>query len=1158
MRTPTNTATGMKNAYTLLLRTPAAVRAGMLPILLLALLPLRAWAQPCLGTYTGGGQAVVPAGNWDTPTIPAPTPMNLNSATTLGSTTVIATAAAAANMFIGGSVSGPGIPPGTTIVSVAGNAVTISQPATATASPVSLTYDFIWSSNVPPVNTGTPGGLTCATCPSLFTADICANNWVTMYLCAGNLYTFSLCNSTTPFNSLIQITNNNNNPASDWAWDDDGCGTPNGLSTVTFAPTTSTVYRIRVLQDPCTVNASLCGTIEISCAPVPPPPPNDEPCTAEPLTVGTTCVSSFGTTAWATQTGGMSPPPCGTFAGFDVWFSAVVPASGNLAIETGLISAPNIAMAVWTPPACNSSSAVWNANYVNCNDDASIGVLEPFLNMSGLPPGQTAYIRVWPVGGVGNTGTFEICAYEPFPPPNDNPCNAEVLPVLAACTPTTYTTLFATPLAGMTLAGPGPCAPVVGGDVWFQVTMPPSGSMTVATQAGSLTDMAMSVYELTAGTICSGTLTQISCNDNTVPGQMPTNVITGTPGNVYYVRMWNKTATDGTFRICAYENFPPPNDNPCGALPLTVRYGCLYDAFSNTNATTTVPVPAPPGTTTVPNPSCGGTPNNDVWYRAVVPPNGTLEFSTDDGQLNNAAMAIYTATGTCASNTLALTQAFCASTGSPVAGNMPAIMATGLPPGQTVYIRVWRMLGPNGSFLMCARRTDPPPGACDFVLTMTDAAGDGWNGSTVEICVISGSTTCTQYTVNGAAGMIVFGANVGAVVTVTYTAAGGFQNEIGYTLRTPDGGLLYGSSSPPQTGTVHVFTVDSECNVPPYPQEDCVGALQICEPTLYTGNPTNSGGVVDLHPGNDGCLAGERRGLWYRFEVQQSGTFAFSVAPTSNQDYDWAMWGPYNPTVICPPQMQPIRCSWSAIQGATGLNFTALDLTEGAGGDGWVRYLDVLAGQSYLMYIDNWTGGGVAFNMTFPGQMTADISCVELPVELLGLEARPSASSVDLVWSTASERNSSHFIVERSADGSRFEPVGLVAAAGNSQSLLEYRFPDMDPHEGVNYYRLQQVDRDDASVYSNTVSALFRNGTRVAVVPNPSQGAADLVFVKAADTPLLARVTDSGGRQLLRFTVPEGVQRTTLPVEALEAGSYQVEITLPDGTPHSVARFVKQ
>ena len=186
------------------------------------------------------------------------------------------------------------------------------------------------------------------------------------------------------------------------------------------------------------------------------------------------------------------------------------------------------------------------------------------------------------------------------------------------------------------------------------------------------------------------------------------------------------------------------------------------------------------------------------------------------------------------------------------------------------------------------------------------------------------------------------------------------------------------------------------------------------------------------------------------------------------------------------------------------------------------------------------------------------LDCMILPVELLELVAHPRTSTVDLTWSTASENNSSHFIVERSGDGERFEQIGTVTAAGNTQQLTRYAFTDEFPLMGVNYYRLTQVDFDGAAALSNTVSAEFKQRTEVIVVPNPARDNAELVFSETQEDVLLIRITDSGGRAVGETRSVEGVQRVTLPIEKLERGTYFVRITTTDGAPRGVTPFVKQ
>ena len=71
---------------------------------------------------------------------------------------------------------------------------------------------------------------------------------------------------------------------------------------------------------------------------VAPPPPavNDEPCNAIPLTVAASpCIPSTNI-SWvaATASAGIPAPGCASYSTGDIWFTAVVPASGNLFINT--------------------------------------------------------------------------------------------------------------------------------------------------------------------------------------------------------------------------------------------------------------------------------------------------------------------------------------------------------------------------------------------------------------------------------------------------------------------------------------------------------------------------------------------------------------------------------------------------------------------------------------------------------------------------------------------------------------------------------------------------------------------------------------------------------------------------------------------------------
>jgi hypothetical protein len=91
-----------------------------------------------------------------------------------------------------------------------------------------------------------------------------------------------------------------------------------------------------------------------------------------------------------------------------------------------------------------------------------------------------------------------------------------------------------------------------------------------------------------------------------------------------------------------------------------------------------------------------------------------------------------------------------------------------------------------------------------------------------------------------------------------------------------------------------------------------------------------------------------------------------------------------------------------------------------------------------------------------------------LPVKLANFTAKKVGSMVQLDWQTFSESNSDHFEIERSRSGGSFVTIGEINAAGNTNQPLSYQFRDNDPGNGLNLYRLRQVDKDNRFEYSDT------------------------------------------------------------------------------------------
>jgi hypothetical protein len=119
--------------------------------------------------------------------------------------------------------------------------------------------------------------------------------------------------------------------------------------------------------------------------------------------------------------------------------------------------------------------------------------------------------------------------------------------------------------------------------------------------------------------------------------------------------------------------------------------------------------------------------------------------------------------------------------------------------------------------------------------------------------------------------------------------------------------------------------------------------------------------------------------------------------------------------------------------------------------------------------------------------------CALLPVELIRFEGYNRTEGNLLEWTTASEINNDYFEVERSKDGLLFTNVGMVIGSGNSSHQLHYKWLDKIPLNGINYYRLRQVDYDGKYAYSGIVAIFYSlKADEVKISPNPTS---DLIYL---------------------------------------------------------------
>ncbi|MCB9034156.1 MAG: T9SS type A sorting domain-containing protein [Chitinophagales bacterium] len=107
----------------------------------------------------------------------------------------------------------------------------------------------------------------------------------------------------------------------------------------------------------------------------------------------------------------------------------------------------------------------------------------------------------------------------------------------------------------------------------------------------------------------------------------------------------------------------------------------------------------------------------------------------------------------------------------------------------------------------------------------------------------------------------------------------------------------------------------------------------------------------------------------------------------------------------------------------------------------------------------------------------SDFTATPLPVELISFDAKNIDNQKALLqWQTASEINNDYFEIERASDDLNFTTISeKIFSKGNGSETHNYDFYDMEPLNGINYYRLKQVDLDGSFEYSDIRKVAFNS-----------------------------------------------------------------------------------
>jgi len=511
----------------------------------------------------------------------------------------------------------------------------------------------------------------------------------------------------------------------------------------------------------------------------------------------------------------------------------------------------------------------------------------------------------------------------------------------------------------------------------------------------------------------------------------------------------------------------PVNDLPCNATFMAPNTSCILQWGNNFDATNSG----------VANPGCASYGSGpDVWYKTVVGGSGNLMVQTAAGTITDGGMAIYS--GSC--NSLTLIE--CNDDSGP--GSMEKISRTGLTPGDTIWIRVWRYGGGTGTFQICV--SDPR-----YII----------NGSGQEApqygpdCVIITPNSSSQNTcIWNSTGLIDFSQPFDYEIIVYLGNDDGGADGITFSFHRAPGGLTACGTNGQYLGmrgvtpsfSVEIDTWDNGAALHDIPA-DHIAIFANGDNSLppLAGPVSATNPATNIEDGNTHLL----RVVW------NPATMLFSVY----------------------------------FDGQHRLSVTHDIINAVFGGDPMVYW--------------GFTGStGMAYNLQYfcPNDLP-------LPLTFVQFAHTCNGQSSTLSWITASEQNTQMFYIEKSYNGYVWEHIDFVGASGNTNQLTNYTYTLTEPENEV-FYRIKEVDVDGKTFYSGSLFAQCsdKNSTNPLFYPNPADDElfVQYCYEEQNDKPVSVKIFDISGRIVHSQTISSSSMcfGEKIHIGHLSKGSYVIVI----------------
>lgn len=141
-----------------------------------------------------------------------------------------------------------------------------------------------------------------------------------------------------------------------------------------------------------------------------------------------------------------------------------------------------------------------------------------------------------------------------------------------------------------------------------------------------------------------------------------------------------------------------------------------------------------------------------------------------------------------------------------------------------------------------------------------------------------------------------------------------------------------------------------------------------------------------------------------------------------------------------------------------------------------------------------------------------------------------------LDWIIAPDSSIKEFAIERMTKDGRWEAIGRVRYNGVNQNDPSYSYTDENPHQGISYYRINVLEDDGTSLYSEVKSINNKSHETISIFPNPILQAQNLSVINSSPRDQSLAITNRLGQMVLTRTLLPG--KNMIAIEQLDVGYY--------------------